>query len=158
NACEATDQRCVTRPQGTACDIGAFELEAVSQIIQVTIDIKPGKGPNRIEIEPDDDGKKKIQVAILSTAQFDAPQQVDKNSLTFGRTGDEDSLHRKGRKGTPDCRTRDVNHDRRSDLVCTFLTRATGFQFGDTVGILKGQTVEGVLIEGSDSVVIVVDD
>ena len=27
NACEATDQRGVARPQGAACDIGAFELE-----------------------------------------------------------------------------------------------------------------------------------
>ena len=26
NACEATDQRGISRPQGTACDIGAFEL------------------------------------------------------------------------------------------------------------------------------------
>ena len=27
NACEATDQRGIARPQGTACDIGAFELD-----------------------------------------------------------------------------------------------------------------------------------
>ena len=156
NACEATDQRGVARPQGARCDIGAFELEAVSQVIQVTLDIQPGRTPNRIQIEPGDDGS--IPVAVLSTPNFDAPQQVDKNSLTFGHTGDETSLHRRGRKGTPDCRTRDVNQDGLPDLVCRFVTGKTGFQVGDTVGILKGKTMDGTPLEGRDAVQIVLDD
>ena len=124
--------------------------------MSVNIDIKPGKTPNRIEIESEEeDGK--IPVAILSTSQFDASQQVARSSLTFGHTGDENSLRRRGHKGMPDCRTRDVNHDSLLDLVCRFLTRKTGFQPGDTEGILKGQTVDGVSIEGRDSVVIVMD-
>jgi hypothetical protein len=153
------DQRGVARPQGSACDIGAFEFEAVNQAIGVVIDIEPGKDPNRIEIEPDDDGDdKKISVAILSTEQFNAIQQVDRNSLTFGTSGDENSLNLKGRKHTPDCRTKDVNKDGLSDLVCKFKVHRTGFQLGDTVGILKGLTMDGSKIEGQDSVVIRLDD
>ncbi len=38
NACEATDQRGVTRPQGATCDIGAFELEVgVGGIAEVLV-------------------------------------------------------------------------------------------------------------------------
>ncbi len=48
--------------------------------IPVTIDIKPGSDPNSINPK----SKGKIPVAILSTQDFDAPQMVDKDSLTFG--------------------------------------------------------------------------
>ena len=39
--------------------------------------------------------------------------------------------------------------------VCHFNTPQTGFQKGDTEGILKGKTVEGIPIRGTDSVRIV---
>jgi hypothetical protein len=151
-----TDQRGIARPQGGRCDIGAFELEVVNPALEVAIDIKPGNARNRIEIEPGDDGK--VSVAILSTSQFSAVHQVDRTSLTFGATGDENSLVLKGRKRVPDCQVRDVNTDRLLDLVCKFTISKTGFQPGDTQGILKGLTVEGIPIEGSDSVEIKIED
>jgi hypothetical protein len=117
---------------------------------EVTIDIKPGNKQNRIMIASR--GSASVQVAMLSTADFDAPAQVDKNSLTFGATGDENSLRRRFLIGTPDCRARDVNRDRIKDLVCSFLIEKTGFKVGDTVGILKGQTVDGSFLEGRDLV------
>jgi hypothetical protein len=49
-------------------------------------------------------------------------------------------------------RGEDVNGDGLRDLVCHFKTKLTGFQIGDTEGFLKGQTLEGVSIEGRDSV------
>ena len=49
----------------------------------------------------------------------------------------------------------DVNGDGLLDLVCHFYIQLTGFQAGDTEGILKGKTVGGLLIEGRDSVRIV---
>lgn len=109
------------------------------------IDIKPRSDPNSINTN----SKGTIPVAILSTGDFDAPNQVDKTSLTFGRTGDEQSLA-KCTKGAED-----VNNDGLLDLVCHFKTRGAGFQMGDTEGILKGETVDGRTIEGSDSVRIV---
>ena len=40
------------------------------------------------------------------------------------------------------------------DLICRFLKQRTGFQVGDTEGILRGLNIAGKFIEGSDSVVI----
>jgi len=116
----------------------------------VSIDIKPGNKHNRIMIGSH--GNASVQVAILSKPDFNAPKQVDRNSLTFGATGDQNSLRLRFLLGTPDCRARDVNHDRLKDLVCSFLIRQTGFRIGDTVGILKGQTVDGSFVEGRDFV------
>jgi hypothetical protein len=117
----------------------------VRVVIEVDIDIKPGSDPNAIN--PKSRGV--IPVAILSSADFDATTEVDRSSLTFGRTGDEDSLVRCSPGGE------DVNGDGLPDLVCHFSTQAAGFQSGDTEGILKGMTVNGVPIVGSDSVKIV---
>jgi hypothetical protein len=113
--------------------------------IEVTIDIKPGSFPNSINHK----SQGKIPVAILSTADFDTPGDVDWDSLTFGLTGDEDSLA--FCSPSPE----DVNGDGLYDLVCHFFTHGAGFACGHEVGVLKGQTVDGVLIEGGDSVRIV---
>jgi hypothetical protein len=114
-------------------------------VIEVTIDIKPGSDPNAINPK----SKGKIPVAVLSSLDFDAPSDVDQDSLTFGHTGDEESLA--FCSPSPE----DINDDGLYDLVCHFYTQHTGFECGDTEGILKGQTVDGVPIEGSDSVKIV---
>ena len=114
-------------------------------VIEVTIDIKPGSDPNSINPK----SKGKIPVAILSTPDFDAPSEVRRDSLTFGPTGDKESLA--FCSPSPD----DVNDDGLYDLVCHFYTQSAEFECGDEWGYLKGQTVDGVLIEGSDSVRIV---
>jgi hypothetical protein len=118
----------------------------------VSIDIKPGNFPNSININPQ--LKENIPVAILSTIDFDA-QQVDRDSLTFGRTGNEDSLQRRGRNSTPNCGVNDVNSDGLPDLVCHFYANLTGFRTGDIKGILRGRTMGDEQIEGRDSVRIV---
>jgi hypothetical protein len=138
----ATDQRGAARPTGPGCDIGAFEF--VVQTLSVAIDIKPGGVPNAIN--PDSNGV--IPVAILSTSTFDAPAQVDTTSLAFGRTGSEASLTR---CNAPE----DVNGDGTSDVLCRFTTQKTGFQTGDTQGVLTGKTLGGTPIRGADSVVVV---
>src|SRR5258706_3225361 len=127
-------------------DIFISKLEASSnQAIQVTIDIKPGSQSN--PINPKSTGT--TPVAILSTKDFNAPLKINKASLTFGRTGAEVSLSSCDKKG------QDVNGDGLLDLICHFKTKLTGFQVGDIMGILKGQTLDGVSIEGRDSVKIV---
>lgn len=122
-----------------------------STTVFVAIDIKPGSEPNAINSK----GKGNISVAILSTTTFAAPNEVDKSSLTFGRTGDEESLHRRGKEEIPNCSAEDINSDGLADLVCRFDSQETGFVAGDTVGILKGLLVVGTPIEGRDAVVIV---
>jgi hypothetical protein len=127
----------------------AFQLQGSAvRALTVWIDIQPDSFLNRIN--PKSVGK--IPVAILSSATFDAPSQVDQTSLqsspTFGRTGDEQSLVR---CSSPE----DVNADGLLDLVCHFSTQAAGFRPGDTKGVLKGKTVSGQPLIGSDSVQIV---
>jgi hypothetical protein len=114
--------------------------------ISISIDIKPGDDSNTINLQ-----SKTVQVAILSLADFDALTEVDVDrvSLTFGPTGDEQSL--------VSCASRkhkDVNGDGLKDLVCQFSIKDTGFKCGDLEGILKGVTVIGTLFEGSQNVLI----
>lgn len=45
-----------------------------------------------------------------------------------------------------------MDNDGRRDLVCRFETSKTGFQQGDTEGILRGETKDDIPFEGRDSV------
>ena len=108
------------------------------------IDIKPGSDQNTINLK----SRGKIPVAILSDDTSDA-MSVDPTTLTFGRTGDEDSLA--FCNGSPG----NVNADKLRDLLCFFNSEDTGFQTGDTEGVLKGTTLDGTPITGSDEVRIV---
>jgi hypothetical protein len=120
--------------------LSIFNAGSAGKCERVNIDIKPGSVSNKV----DSKGKGKISVAILSTDTFSAPDVLDLNSLTFGPTGNEDSL--------AFCDAQNVNRDGLMDLVCYFYTRNTGFHCGDTQGVLKGKTLRGIPIEGSDSV------
>ena len=119
----------------------AFEV-TLETVVPIAIDIKPGNVPNTIQ--PKAAGT--TPVAILSSNIFDAPAEVNRQSLTFGRTGNEASLAFCSAGG------QDVNADGRADLVCHFTTKLTGFQPADTAGILKGLTLEGTAFTGTDSV------
>ena len=120
---------------------GALKV-TLETILPVGIDIKPGTSENIINIK----SKGKIPVAILSSLTFDAPTEVERTSLTSGHTGNEASF------ALCDTEPQDVNGDGLLDLVCNFYTSLTGFQVGDVEGFLKGLTVEGVPLEGSDTV------
>ncbi len=118
---------------------------AVSQPMQIGIDIAPGDPINGINTG----NNGTVPVAILSAIDFDAATRVDTSSLTFGRTGDEQSLLFCNE--SPE----DVNTDGFPDLVCHFNTRLTGFFQGDTKGYLKGKSTSGASFSGSDPVRIV---
>ena len=111
----------------------------------VAIDIKPGDFPNVINAR----SAGKIPVAILSSASFDAVSQVDQASLAFGHTGTEASLAFCNPGGE------DVNGDGLPDLVCHFSTQLTGFQPGDTAGVLNGKDIHGNPFTGTDSVEVI---
>jgi 6-phosphogluconolactonase (cycloisomerase 2 family) len=134
-----------TGQPGGLFSLAAFPTKPCLSALQVAIDIKPGSFPN--SINPKSRGK--IPVAILSTSSFDAPNRVDTTSLTFGDTGDETSL------AFCDSNSEDVNRDGLPDLVCHFNTQQTGFKGGDKQGTLKGKTLDGTHIVGTDSVNIV---
>jgi hypothetical protein len=55
-------------------------------------------------------------------------------------------------KQGPRVRLVDVNGDGRLDLVVEFDIDETGFQVGDTEGILTGQLLDGTAFSASDAV------
>ena len=119
------------------------KIHVIQDISNVAIDIKPFNRRNVIWLWK----WGIVSVAILSADDFDAPEEIDKTSITFGRTGDEQSLAYSHRWWHWD-----VNRDGLPDLICYFWTEKTGFQVGDTEGILKAQTNAGLYVEGRDMV------
>lgn len=127
--------------------VGNRALSVVSELIPkpIAIDIKPQGDPNSINPR----SKGKIPVAILSTMDFSAPDEVDIGSLMFGASGGEESI------AFCNHSPEDVNGDGYDDLVCHFYTQMTGFDCENREGILRGLTIDGIPIEGRDSVKIV---
>jgi hypothetical protein len=141
-----------------ATDPGGLSADATVRILltdqpdaprRIGIDIRPGDSANTINIKSNGH----IEVAILSTATFNA-QNIDVNSLRFGRTGTEDSLSRNPHHGTPRYKVVDVNGDGRLDIVVTFEIEKTGFQVGDALGTLTGRTLGGEAFIATDLVTI----
>lgn len=112
--------------------------------MDVEIDVVPGSTANIINLK-----STAVQVAILSSAGFNALTEVDRSSLTFGKTGNESSFISCLKGG------RDVNLDGRLDLVCNFRVRLTGLAVGDALAILRGSTIAGLPFEASDSVTVI---
>lgn len=130
------DQRGVSRPHGTACDIGSYEAEYE---IAVTIDIKPGSFPNSINPK----SKGVIPVAILTTETFNAAT-VDSTTVLFGPSGTEAAPVKSA--------LQDVDGDGDIDMILHFNTQTTGIQCGDTSATLTGETLDGQMIKGSDDI------
>ena len=145
-ALDGLDQRVVVTGLSWFVPAGSYAdydyINVTPTVVPVDIDIKPGSDPN--SINPTSRGK--IPVAILSSPDFDAPSQIMTPLLRFGATGTEASLSRCNEAGE------DVNGDGLADLVCHFDTRIAGFAAGDNEGVLTGQTIDFVSIEGRDSV------
>lgn len=133
------DQRGVGRPQGDACDVGAYELE---QTLEVGIEIwprRPGGHPAGLHRRGRRGGGG-ISVAILGSEDLDVAD-VDTTTLAFGPEGaapiDRRERHR-----------RDVNRDGFPDLVSRYATGETGIAFGDTEACLTGALQDGTPFEG----------
>jgi hypothetical protein len=140
----ATDQRGVARPQGAACDIGAFELEI--ETIAVGIDIRPGSDSNPIHPS----GRGNLPVAVLGSDTFDA-MDVDVTTLAFGPDAAAPS-HDLTKPGTFDDHLRDVNDDGLTDLLSHYRIENTGIEPDDAEACITGETLDGTRFEGCDAV------
>jgi len=131
--------------QGWAKDV--WVLSSGAQDITVQILIKPGEDsrPATVEIEPGNE--ELIAVAILSSPTFDPLTMVDRTSLTFGRTGSEPSL-----AFCYDSSQDDEPRVGMHALICQFSIQKAGFLPADSIGVLKGKTVTGTYIRGTDSI------
>jgi hypothetical protein len=122
-----------------SCDSTRLTVIIRRTTIGVSIDIKPGSFPNRINPK----NKGVIPVAILTTATFDATT-VDPTTVRFGPTGTEAVPMQSALE--------DVDGDGDTDMILYFKTQDTGFVCGDTSASLTGETLSGQPIEGSDSI------
>ena len=104
---------------------------------EVSIDIAPRREPNWINPEYG-----RLIVAILSDESFDATR-VDAETVLFGP---EEAESIGGRVA-------DIDRDGDVDLILRFATEETGIACGDTEASLTGETVEGLSIFGTDSII-----
>jgi hypothetical protein len=121
------------------------DIRVQPHVIPVEIDIKPGSDPNSINCQ---NKKEVITVAVLTTDDFDA-MIVDHTTVSFeGAT----ETHVNKSSGEPRRHEEDVDGDEDVDLVFHFRLGDTTLSCESTEGMLIGETVDGIPIEGIDAV------
>ena len=120
----------------------------VVDVIEVDIDIKPGSTPNTMNLGSNG----VIPVAILSSADFDAPLLVDTTTVQLqGKAG----VRVKG-NGDPLATERDVNGDGYVDLELKVeVENLEPGDIQDGIAEITGLTIEGQKFSGTDTVTIV---
>lgn len=121
------------RPAGVAAG------QSRAEVIRVTIDVKPGDEPTTIE--PKREGM--IPVAILTTGEFNATR-VDPATVHAGAKGTEAAVFRSA--------SEDIDRDGDTDLLLLFRVQQMGLDCADTSVTLKGKTLDGQAIEGTEAV------
>jgi hypothetical protein len=153
---------------GAPAPDGGTSLGAkITATIPTTIDVKPRAKKNEINLKT-----RTVQVAIHSTPTFDAPARIDRSTITFGKTGDEDSLlwlRQHHKDDVPACKefgrrryendlkrhAKNPKHEVRLPyLVCVFKVGDTDFAIGDTIATLKAKTKAGADVFGTDQIVV----
>jgi len=123
----------------------AGNMELIQSVQTMPLDIKPGSGPNSINLRSEGT----VPVAILSTPGFDATV-VDSSTVTLA--GAPVALRS---NGTPMASLEDMDGDGRLDLVLHFSTADLRLDQGSTEALLQGQTMDGISVLGVDWVRIV---
>jgi uncharacterized delta-60 repeat protein len=121
-----------------------IQLLDQSEGVTVGLDVTPGDSSNSIRRNA------KFEVAILSTATFDA-RQVVVSSVRFGIQGTENSVVR-GKKNSLTYSYRDVDGDGRLDLVLSIDSRNAGLSIGDNLVTLTGVLDDGRSIHGTTTI------
>jgi hypothetical protein len=125
------DQRGVPRPQGPACDVGAFEAD----VIAARIDVRPGAiGLSRPGSFP---------VAVFGSEELDVGA-IDQATLAFG----PDAASPVDAVGDP----LDLDGDGYPDLVLRYRVADVGLELGDAEICLSGETLEGLPFYGCDEI------
>lgn len=126
---------CPAVPDPSQADLdGDGTGDRCDEVNSVGITILPESGPT-IRVK-----HRYVRVAVVSTAHL-AAVDVSRSSLRFGETGTEATAER--------CLARDVNADRRADLVCFYPLNRTGLTTASTSGTLTGRTTSGTVFTGT---------
>jgi hypothetical protein len=141
-----TDQRGVARPQGPACDIGAFEF--VPTALPVAIDVKPGDEKNTINLKANG----KLPVAILSHGATATATAFDATTLDPASVTLAGAHVATNGKGTPMTKVHDVDRDGRVDLLLHFNIADLQLHPDAAEAVLFGETFSGQSIRGTDSI------
>jgi len=118
-------------------------------VLTVQIDIKPGSDTNSINLG----SAGVVPVAILSSAEFDAPARIDPGSISLAGA----RVKLVGKKGKALCHDEDVNDDGFVDLLCQVETEQFLLEEGETNVTLEAETYDGQTVQGSDLIRIVPD-
>ncbi len=114
-------------------------------VVPVGVDVRPFNPFNLINLH----SNAKVPVAILSTADFNAGY-VDPTTITFAgapvATSGQGKLH---------YHFRDVNWDRRLDIVLYFETQEMTLNSGILDAVLFGETLSGTKFSGTDRVLVI---
>ena len=133
-----TDQRGVPRPQGAACDIGAFEF-GVAGPITVSIDYKPNDSMNRTEAN----NTGQLAVAIFGGSDFQV-SDILPDSLRLG-LGHAQVVN-------PGSKPNDRNGDGRLDLLARFRIPEIEVNCAQQEIMLRGLTSNGASFLGTDTI------
>ncbi len=124
--------------------IDNFEFAESPAAQGITIDIKPGDNPNKLNCSAD---HVLVPVSILTTETFDATS-VDHTTVIFEGAGE---AHLK-KNGHPQRHEEDVDLDGDVDLMLHFRFGDTTLTCESTEAALIGSTFDGSFLQGSDSV------
>lgn len=124
---------------GTVCAGASVSVLLNNLFIRVSIDVEPGKFPNRINVH----SHEIVRVALLASDTFDVTA-VDGTTVRFGPAG-----------ARPDrARPEDIDGDGRLDLVFSFRGNQTGLTCSDASATLEGITNHGARFVGIDSIAV----
>jgi hypothetical protein len=114
------------------------DYSAPQSVVYINIDIKPGGNPNSINLR----SKGVVPVAIMTTDEFDA-DTINPETVRFATAT--------GVRWT----AQDVDFDGDMDLLFHFKTQELDLTEDSTEATLRGETIEGKPIVGTDTVNIV---
>ena len=133
------------------CDrkLNFYLVEYSKTPITISIDIKSGIEPNNLYCQWGELVRRGIfDVAILTTESFDATT-VDHTTVTFEGAKE---IHFDWRTGGLRRHEIDVDRDGDIDLLFHFRLGDTDLKCNSTEGTLIGETFDGIVIQGTDSV------
>jgi hypothetical protein len=117
-------------------DTSVNTADVTDCLLYAPIDVQPGMSPNKVPV-----GRGRVSVAVLATSSL-APNRLDPGSFRFGP--------RKAQR--QDSALRDVNGDRKKDLVLRFGSVAAGIRCSTRTVRLTGNTPSGGKLEASGRV------